>query len=166
MEKFHFDDIFISLGPNMDEELQEELAKEYEMYLAFMVMVLNSNNFFNQTNLREGGSPSVDPTITVKDFYSSMQATPLFFKTNNYFSFEEFDEFFIFIFISLIPMIVANARSTGVPRMKYGCSMKLSLEQHLLSFILYMEHNNTNAYNAMHWYWSRNVLCDVALFIT
>jgi hypothetical protein len=42
---------------------------------------------------------------------------------------------------------------------------KLTLEQHLLNFILYTKHNNVTKCDAFMWNWSEFALCDDALFI-
>jgi hypothetical protein len=43
---------------------------------------------------------------------------------------------------------------------------KLTPEQCLLLFILYMKHYHVSMYDAFVWKWSKNVICDDAIFIT
>jgi hypothetical protein len=42
---------------------------------------------------------------------------------------------------------------------------KLTLEQCLFNFILYMKHNNITMYHTFMWNWSKYALCDNAHFI-
>ncbi len=56
-------------------------------------------------------------------------------------------------------------RSTGEPHHICGRLSKLTLEQHLLSFILYMKHNNITKYYAFLWNWSKSAINDDRIFI-
>jgi hypothetical protein len=46
-----------------------------------------------------------------------------------------------------------------------GKPSKLTHEQHLLNFILYMKYNNVTKYDAFMWNWFKSTLFNDALFI-
>lgn len=77
------------------------------------------------------------------------------------FSVEEFFE----LCKRVVPTIESNARSTGRRHVVSGHPSKLTTEQRLLNFVLYMKHNNVIYLDNMLWNWSRSVVCDNAIFV-
>ncbi len=54
---------------------------------------------------------------------------------------------------------------TSDHHIQIGSSSKLTLEQHVQQFILYMKHDNVSMYDALVWNWSKSAMCDDDIFI-
>lgn len=72
---------------------------------------------------------------------------------------------FIELCTLVCPTILANARSTGVPHVVTGRPMKLSPEQRLMNFILFMKCDNVVTWDAFVWNWARSSIYDDTFFV-
>ena len=77
------------------------------------------------------------------------------------FSIKEFDELCTIV----CPTIIANARSTGDLRILPGRPSKLTPEQRLLGFVLYLKHDSTIALLDFLWNWVKSYVIDDQVFI-
>ncbi|CAM6084930.1 unnamed protein product [Calypogeia fissa] len=77
------------------------------------------------------------------------------------FTLEEFAE----LCDQVCPTIERNARSSGTSHKLKGRLCKASPEQRLLSFILYMKHDNSVYFDAAHWNWAKSSVCDDAIIV-
>ena len=127
-------DIF---GTNMDDVILQELEEEILLMCTMMMATCNTHNLFNPNELEESGQ-SVNPNVGVMNVFNHMREVSTLFKVLTNFEVPNFDEF-----ASLVcPTICDNARSTTCESIMSGKPMKLTLEQHLLDFIMYLKHNN------------------------
>jgi hypothetical protein len=97
----------------------------------------------------------------VRDQLFILRRMPSLFATMTNFTVEEFEELSNLV----CPMIAGNARLTGLPRSGRGRRYKLDPPQRLLSFILYLKHDNTSIFDGSQWNWSKSSMCDDALFV-
>jgi hypothetical protein len=65
----------------------------------------------------------------------------------------------------VVPTIISHARSIGKPQLTIGWPSKLAPEQCLLSYILFMKHDNVTKYDAFMWNWNKSVINDDGIFI-
>lgn len=77
------------------------------------------------------------------------------------FTVEEFVELYIFV----VPTIESNAQSTRSRHVVSRHPSKLTPEQRLLNFIMYMKHDYVIYMDSMLWNWSRLVVCDDTIFV-
>jgi len=54
----------------------------------------------------------------------------------------------------------------GDQHIQIGRPLKLNLEQPILKFILYMEHDNVSVCDVFLWNWSKIIICDATILIT
>jgi hypothetical protein len=93
--------------------------------------------------LEEKGEQLVKPSINVQDIMVTMWTMVSLFKTFINFLLEEFEELMQLV----VQIIINRASSTREPYCIFKQPSKLSLEQHLLNFILYMKHDNVTKYD-------------------
>jgi hypothetical protein len=94
--------------------------------------------------LEEKGKQLIKPNISVQDIMVTMWTMVSLFKTFINFLLEELEE--------LVQLVIINHASSK--REQYHIfkqPSKLSLEQHLLNFILYMKHGNVTKYDVFLW---------------
>lgn len=116
-----------------------------------MVASISAYEFFNAYELEQGGNPFVDANVSVRHMLSNMHALPSPFKNNYNLTLPKFKELCTLV----MPIKIEHARSISVARKVSGRPMKLSPENRILNFILYMKYSN----------WLRSSLCDDAFFI-
>jgi hypothetical protein len=112
-------------------------------------------------DLEEGGGQFVDPNIDVQNVSMTMQATPCLFKSLTNFNLTEFEELAQLV----VPTIIGHVRSIGEPHHISKQLSKLTLEQHLFNFKLYVKHDNVTKYDAFLWNWSKSAINDDGIFI-
>ena len=122
--------------------------------LAVQLAMQNTMEFIHSNEWEEGGQESVNPQEGVRDVLGSMMATPGLFKILTNFSILEFAELCHLI----CPTIVAHARSSSVIHVLSWHPSKLSPEQRLLGFLLYMKHDPTSSFLSFLWNWSKTSL--------
>ena len=88
-------------------------------------------------------------------------ATPSLFKILTNFSIPEFAKLCHLVCLT----IVAHAQSKGAIRVLSGHPLKLSLEQRLLGFLLYMKHDPTLSFPSFLWNWLKTSLTSDQVFI-
>jgi hypothetical protein len=66
----------------------------------------------------------------------------------------------------VLSTIIAHVRSIEVPHHIFERPSKLTLEQCLLNFILYIKHNNVTKYDAFLWKWKKIAINDDGIFIS
>lgn len=149
-------------GDDSDDELLAELDFEAQIVFMMMNVCINSWEFFNPNELEDGGQVGVNPDIGIRDLLASMRATGnALFKNMTNFSLEEFDKLCVLV----CPLIHSHARSTGEEHILSGRPSKLTPEQRLCNFIMYMKHDNVCTYDGFQWNWSRTALNDDCLFV-
>lgn len=142
-----------------DDELFEELDEEWAVAFALSTACSNISDFFTENELL--GQYTVDPLVGVKDYLATLRAAPWMFKVLTNFTMSEFDQLASLV----VPTIKNHARSTGLRHGVGGRPSKLSPEQRLLNFIIFMKHDNAVRYDAFRWNWNPGSMCDDALFI-
>jgi hypothetical protein len=145
-----------------DEWLLDEEDEEASAVFAVLLSILSSTDFlFTCTELEESTQNYVDRTCGVHDQLSVLRAMPSLFKNMTNFTIDEFDE----LSQNICPLIAVNCRSTGQISSGRGRNPKLSPEQRLLSFILYLKHGNTSVSDGARWNWSSSAMNDDASFV-
>ncbi len=102
------------------------------------IAVANIHYLFNPNEFKLGVGQSVDHTIGVWDVLATMWTTPSLFKTLTNFTLQKFEELVALV----VPTIDTHVQSTNDAHIVCGRPTKLTLEQQLLQFILYMKHDN------------------------
>lgn len=145
------------------ELLVERIRKEEFLVIsAACAAASNAPSYFNGDELLNEDQNLVSNEEGVRDQLILLQRTPSYFRIITNFSAEEFEE----LSQSVCPLIATMARSTGQPRsLFHGRQPKLSPQQRLLLFILYMKHDNTVRMDAFTWNWSKSSTCDDTLFV-
>jgi hypothetical protein len=90
-----------------------------------------------------------------------MWTTPSLFKTLTNFILPKFEE----LTTLGVPTIESHVWSTDDAHIVCGQLTKLTSEQQLLQFILYMKHDNVVMFDAFMWNWNKSNVCDDAIFI-
>ena len=107
--------------------------------LAIQITTQSTLKFFHTNVWKDGGQDSINPHKVICDVLGSMRSTPRLFKVLTNFSIQEFDE----LCLMVCPTINALARSTCDVCVLLGRPSKLSLEQQLFGFLLYIKHDPT-----------------------
>jgi hypothetical protein len=150
-----------SSSSSSDDEVFELMEEEAQMVMQVAIASSSSFHLFNGNEWTEGGFHTVNREEGVRDVLASMRTTPTLFKGNTNFTLPEFDELCALV----TPFIVDNARSTGEGHISRGRPMKLSPEQRLLNFILYLKHDNITLFDTYLWNYSKSAVCDDTIFI-
>lgn len=128
-------------------------SDEEQAMLLIQLAMQNTVELFQSNEWEENvGQETVNPHEGVRDVLGSLMSTPGLFKSLTNFSVPEFQELCQLV----CPTIVGHARSTGAVPIVSGRPSKLSPEQRLLSFLLYMKHDPTTALPSFLWNWSRS----------
>ena len=144
-----------------DYELLDGLIQQQAMILiAASTAAVNSDAFFSAQEALNDDQQYVDASQGVKD-QLVMIRNPSLFKTMTNFTCEEFEELSQLV----CPVIALTARTTGEIRGLLGRQPKLSPQQRLLHFVLYLKHDNTVIFDSHCWNWSKSSACDDALFV-
>lgn len=128
------------------------------MALHMYVTLLNQ---FQPIELSRENQISVNPDFPMNDLLSRLATNPMQFRDMTNFTVEEFMD----LQARVIPVIEGNARSTGVRHIVSGRPSKLTPQQRLLNFLLYMKHDNIIYMDSMLWNWSRSAIYDDAIFV-
>jgi len=88
-----------------------------------------------------------------------MWTTPSLFKTLTNFTLQKFEELVALV----VPTIDTHVQSTNDAHIVCGRPTKLTLEQQLLQFILYMKHDNVVMFDAFMWNWSKSNVWNDAI---
>lgn len=139
-----------------DEELEM-----LSMIIQAAAAVTSTSHFFGGNELDDQKQECVDKNIGVRDYLATVQATPYLFRTLTNFTASEFEEFCQLV----CPVIASSARSTGQVSSNAGRPSKLSPQQRLMSFVIYMKHDNISTFDAALWNWARSSMCDDSIFI-
>lgn len=86
----------------------------------------------------------------MNDLLDCLSHNPTQFRDMINFFIEEFMELYTFVVLT----IESNAWSTGHRHIILDCPSKLTLEQRLLNFVLYMKHDNVIYLDSILWNWS------------
>jgi hypothetical protein len=152
---------FDSSSSSSDEELLDEIDAEHQIAMQVTIACVNTWEFFTPMELEEGGGHFVDPNIGVRDVLMTMMATSSLFKSLTNFNLTKFEELAQLV----VSTIIGHVRSIEKPQHNFGQLSKLTLEQGLFNFILYMKHDNVIKYDAFLWNWNKSVINDVGIFI-
>lgn len=132
-----------------------------QVIVAVCMAAAGVDDFFASEDWLDDGNEYVNQEEGVRDVLATIRRTPSLFKCLTNFTAPEFEEL-----CSLVsPVIAINARSTGMPRSVFGRLPKLSPDQRLLHFIMYMKHDNAVRYDAFTWNWSKSSSCDDSGFV-
>lgn len=130
-------------SPNKEKLLDEIEAKDW-IPIQVAIAYINTWEYFAPMELEEKGKQLIKPNISVQDIMVTMWTMVSLFKTFINFLLEELEE--------LVQLVIINHASSK--REQYHIfkqPSKLSLEQHLLNFILYMKHGNVTKYDVFLW---------------
>lgn len=135
-----------------DLDTDDELIEVLDKFVSICyIMMIATTSLCNQekipNDLEEGGNSSIDTNVGLHDIFHDMCALPLCFKTHTNFTLTKFEELCFLV----VPIVLGNARSTDIACVVSGRPPKLSLEQCVLHFKLYMKHDNANSYDSFHW---------------
>lgn len=122
-----------NLGADKCEEILEELAEGVLMVDTIMVVACNTHNLFNPSELHDGGQTTINHNVGVTYVLIRMREVLALVKVLTCFEVDELDA---------CPTICNNTYNIGVERVMNGRPMKLTHEQHLLNFIIYLKHDN------------------------
>ena len=117
-------------------------SDEEQALLAIQIATQSTFDLFHTNEWDHGNQDSVNPHEGMCDVLGSMKSTPGLFKTLTNFSVQEFDELCHIV----CPTTSAHARSIGDIRVLAWCPSKLTPEQRLLGFLLYMKHDPTTSF--------------------
>ena len=136
-------------------------SDEEQALLTIQLAMQNTMEFIHSNEWEEGGQELVNPQEGVCDVLRSMMATLGLFKILTNFSIPEF----VKLCNLVCPTIVAHARSTGAICVLLGRPSKLSPEQRLLGFLLYIKHDPTSSFPSFLWNWSKTSFTSDQVFI-
>ncbi len=132
---------------NNKEKLLDEIEVEDWIPIQVAIAYINTWEYFAPMELEEKGKQLVKPSINVKDIMVTMWTMVSLFKTFINFLLEEFEKL-----VQLVVQIIINhASSIREWYHIFKQPSKLSLEQHLLNFILYIKHDNVTKYDVFLW---------------
>ena len=149
-----------SSSSSIDDTFMEMMDDEISMMLHYALAASSSFNLFHGNEWEERKFQSVNPHEGVRDVLATMRSTPSFFKGNMNFTLQEFDELCLLV----VSVIITNAHSIGQNRILSGWPSKLSQEQRILNFLLYLKHDNITILDTFMWNWSKNVINDDTIF--
>lgn len=144
-----------------DDELFDEIEEEWMQVFHVATTAHSTRDFFTSYELHAGPGMYINHAEGVKDVLRSMKNLPGAFKDLTNFTIHEWNE----LCDRVLPLISSHARSTGEVQILQGRPAKLTPEERLLNFVLYMKHDNTLTHDSHHWNWSRSSLCDDAYFV-
>jgi hypothetical protein len=139
----------------------DEITNDYAALLS-SAAVATSPTLFGGDELKSDNQSCVDANVGVRDYLATVRATYLFQTLTN-FTANEFELFYQ----RVCPVIVSTARSTCLPCASSGRPSKHASEQRLLSFVMYLKHENSVSFESALWNWSRTSANDNddALFV-
>ncbi len=134
----------------------------HQMVFTTMVVGINTLDLFNSTNQIQVQANQSTMKWVFKICSTKMQVTPSLFKTLTNFNLLEFEDLFVLV----VPTVQAHAKTINETHIVLRQSTKLTPNQCLLKFILYMKHDNVVMYDAFMWNQSKCIICNDAIFIT
>jgi hypothetical protein len=123
---------------NNNEELFWKTQRVHELVFTIAVANANTLDLFNSKELYLNVGQLVDHKVSVRDMFNTMRVAPSLFKTLTNFNFLKFEDLFVLV----VPFIQAHAKTTNEAHIMLKWSTKLTPNQCLLKFILYMKHDN------------------------
>jgi hypothetical protein len=142
MDNLMSSDSNFSSGSSSYKEMFKETEEEIFLITQLAAIIKASSNVFNTNEMQD--QSKVNNAEPVCDVLATMRSTPPLFKSLKNLTIEEFDELAALI----CPTLAANARTTEEAYVKQGRPFKLTPEQRLLNFIMYMQHDNITIYDA------------------
>ena len=127
-----------SYDTDIDEEILLKLEEDILIVFMMIMPCTNLTEFFNSNELEDGSQTTVNCNIGANDILALARAVPPLFKVPTKLSIKEFDELCSLV-CSTICDNVCYTRGVRVMSMR---PMKLTPEQCLLSFIMYMKYDN------------------------
>ena len=119
---------------------------------AACIAAASTMDFFADQEFDVDRQNCVDQNIGVRDYLATISSTPYMFKTITNFDAEEFEE----LCYVVCPVIVLYARHTGELRGQSGRPCKLSPQQRLLNFVMFLTTYNTTTFDSCQWNWARS----------
>jgi hypothetical protein len=102
----------------------------------------------SESTCSECGDYSVRPTDPVTSRLKVIRSGhPSICKSQTGFTASEFEA----VYIRVAPVLIRNARSTGLPRLNAGRRSKLDPHERVLSFVLNVKHNTGVRYESSAW---------------
>jgi hypothetical protein len=124
-----------------------------------LLLLRLGTNFIDQ-ELEDEPQNCVDHNSGVRDSLVTILSTPYMFRTITNFTADEFEELCTFV----CPVTAMYARHTGEIRGRGG-SPKLSPQQRLLNFIMFLKYDNTATFDSCQWNWARSSVNDDSSFV-
>ena len=144
-----------------DEDLIDIPDEELNAISSVCVTAASITEFFNPDEFANEDQRYVDRSEGVRDQLTTLRRTPSLFKVLTNFTLEEFEE----LCCKVCHTIVTNARSTGLHKRVSGRPPKLSPDQRVLHFILYLKHDNIVQLQAYGWNYASSSSCDDCIFV-
>ena len=114
-----------SSSRSIDDTFMEMMEDKVSLMLHYALAASSSFNLFHGNEWEEGRFQSINFHEGVRDVFATMCSTPSLFKGNTTFTLQEFDELCLLV----VPVIVANTRSTSQKHILPDWPSKLSQEQ-------------------------------------
>lgn len=118
-------------------------------------------DFFNTQELDDNSQGCVDRDAPVRDYLSTVRSTKYLCQPITNFTTEEFEE----LCTVVCPVIQLHARSTGEIRGPGGRPLKLQPEQRLLTFVMFLKHDNSAAFDSCQWNWAKSSVNDDSICV-
>jgi len=137
--------------------------EEVSAVAAVLLAVDNTTDLlFHSSELNHLDQNYVDPAGGVTDQLGALTRMPSLFATMTNMTVDMFNE----LSAAVCPVIQSHARSTGDAHTGRGRPPKLSPEQRLLSFLLFLKHDNLCVFDGHHWNWSKSSVNDDSIFVS
>ncbi|CAM6102317.1 unnamed protein product [Calypogeia fissa] len=151
-----------SSNESSDDDSSDDLIVDLLLIVAVaMKAYLVMHQYFEPIELSCDNQSMVIHDLLVNDLLMRHIGHPQQFKDLTNFTIEEFEELCRLV----CPIIEGNARSTRSSHIESGRPCKLSPDQWLMSFVLYLKHDNMINFDASRWNWCMAAICDDALFV-
>lgn len=131
------------------------------MVSTMTTVLYKTHNLFDPNELEEGGLSTTNHNVGVMDILSRMHEVSALFKVLTNFKICEFDELATLV----CSTIRNNAHNMGIARVMSSRPMKLTHEQHLLNFVMYLKHDDEINYESFQWNVTPTTLCNNVIFI-
>jgi hypothetical protein len=121
----------------------EKMCKQHQLMFATSMVGTNTWELFNVNELDPSAKQLINQDVGVWNVLSTMQATLGLFKTLTNFSVWKFNEHSSL----MTPTIQAHVQATSKTHIVVGWLTKLTTNQQLFQFILYVKHGNVIMYD-------------------
>src|SRR5450759_4068733 len=161
LDEFRDPDTDDSSNSDSESEDEDEDLIACVMVGAALDLFIKCSESFQSIELSREHQRSVLPGIGTTDVARTLGVIPQSFKDITNFWPNEFEE----LCGKVCPLIASNARITGGSHVHSGRPLMLSPQEGLLSFLLYLNHDNTLSVDAQRWNVSKSQVCLDTFFV-